>query len=84
MKSLQNNLLLLVIAAGLLGFSAISFINLSQMAIDSQIDAVWSFIAITLTLTGLLVSPVLALLALTRIIKSVIQPALKYKRKRTE
>jgi hypothetical protein len=84
MKPLQNNTLVFVIALIIFGFSFASFLNLSASPIDTQGQAAWSLVSITLTLAGLLISPVLALGAFSGIVKSVMQPALKNKRKHEE
>ena len=84
MKLLHNYAFLFLIALVIFGFSFASFLNLSTAAIDNEGQAAWSLVAIALTLAGLLISPVLALGALSSVVKGVLQPALKSKRKHQE
>jgi hypothetical protein len=82
MRLLQNNIFVFAGALVIFGFSGASFLNLSSAPIDNHGQAVWTVFAISLTLAGLLVSPLLALRAVSVIFKLMIQPALKHKRKR--
>jgi hypothetical protein len=81
MNRSQNNVLMLFIGIGILLVSGNSFINLSTSAIESNIQALWAVFAIALTLTGLLVAPVLVIMSFGGLVKQVLQPARKQKQK---
>lgn len=84
MMLVQNKFLMLLIGLSLLVVSVMSFMNLSTVAIGSDVHALWIIFSIALTLVGLLVSPVLVVMSLGALVKLVLQPTLKYKRKREE
>ncbi|MDQ7024031.1 MAG: hypothetical protein Q9P01_05855 [Anaerolineae bacterium] len=84
MKSLQKNTFTFLIALVILGFSFVSFMDLSDAPITSRVEAVWTLLAILLTLAGLFMSPVLILQALCSMVTDLMQPTLKQKRKRQE
>jgi hypothetical protein len=84
MNRSQNNVLMLCIGIGILLISGNSFINLSTIAIESDIQALWAVFAITLTMTGLLVAPVLVIMSFGGLVKQVMQPVRKQKQKNAE
>jgi heme/copper-type cytochrome/quinol oxidase subunit 2 len=84
MNRSQNNVLMLFIGIGILLVSGNSFINLSIVAIESDIQALWAVFAITLTMTGLLVAPVLVIMSFGGLVKQVLHPARKQKQKNAE
>ena len=84
MKRSQNNVLMLLLGIGILLVSGNSFINLSTIAIESDFQALWTVFAIALTLIGLLVAPVLVIMSCGGLVKSVMQPVIKHKRKHAE
>ena len=84
MNRSQNNVLMLCIGIGILLVSGNSFINLSTIAIESDFQALWAVFAITLTMTGLLVAPVLVIMSFGSLIKTMMQSVIKHKRKHTE
>jgi hypothetical protein len=81
MNRLQNNVLMLFIGIAILLVSGNSFINLSTITIDSDLQALWTVFAISLTIMGLLISPVLIMMSLGSMVKHVLHPSRKQKQK---
>ena len=81
MKALQNHTRTLLISLCILGFSINSVINLSMSPIENSLSAAWIFTSIILTLAGILISPVLIVMALGNLVKNTLQPERKVKQK---